>query len=196
MTPFRNHALPLRVASATLVLLLGPAMLAACGSDSTSSTAGQTSSAAGGQVLPVTSNPISNDATAKTLTIDSVLVENNEDPASKKAVDDHLEVELTNTGTTELDGFEVYSTFTDPTDKVSESYYTKLPDSFTIAPGATRTVHFDNTGATDHFPSNDFGILATSKNGLDVEVMVSATGAAVQTQSVKKDPGGAENPAE
>jgi len=171
-------------------------MLAACGSDSTSSTAGQTSSAAGGQVLPVTSNPISNDATAKTLTIDSVLVENNEDPASKKAVDDHLEVELTNTGTTELDGFEVYSTFTDPTDKVSESYYTKLPDSFTIAPGATRTVHFDNTGATDHFPSNDFGILATSKNGLDVEVMVSATGAAVQTQSVKKDPGGAENPAE
>lgn len=54
--------------------------------------------------------------------------------------------------------------------------------------------HFDNTGATDHFPSNDFSLYKTSVNELDVEVIASAEGTAVQTATVKKDAGGAETP--
>lgn len=71
--------------------------LAACGGAVTSSgsapaagSGSKPAAAAGsGRVLPVTTNPISNNATAKTLTIAKVLVENNVD-ASGKAVDDHL----------------------------------------------------------------------------------------------------------
>ena len=60
----------------------------------------------------------------------------------------------------------------------------------------TRIAHFDNTGATDHFPVNKFSLYSTSKNAMDVTVIVSAEGAAVQTATVKKDAGGAENPDE
>jgi hypothetical protein len=54
--------------------------------------------------------------------------------------------------------------------------------------------HFDNTGATDHFPVNKYSLYATSVNALDVEVIVSADGAAVQTATIQKDAGGAETP--
>lgn len=142
-------------------------------------------------VLPVTSNPISNNATAATLKIDSVLVENNVD-ANGKATDDHLEIAVSNTGTMGLVGFDVFYTFTDPTTATAESYYTKLPADFTVAPGAKRVIHFDSTGQPDHFPINKFSLYKTSTNALDVTVEVSAKGAAVATQSVKKDKGGAE----
>lgn len=144
------------------------------------------------QILPVQSNPIKNDATAQTLKIDSVLVENNVNPSDGSAADDHLEIALSNTGSKTLDGFEIFYTFTDPTANTSESYYAKLPPSFTIPAGETRVAHFDNTGEPDHFPTNKYSLYATSKNGLDVTVTVSATGAAVQTTTVKKDPGGDE----
>jgi hypothetical protein len=143
-------------------------------------------------VLPVAANPIVNNASAQTLAISSVLVENNADPTSGATVDDHLEIALKNTGSKELTGFEVYYSFTDPTAGTSESYYAKLPASFTIPAGGSRTVHFDNTGAPDHFPENQYSLYRTSKNALDVSVTVSANGAAVQTATVKKDAGGAE----
>lgn len=146
----------------------------------------------GGQVLPVKTNPIVNAATTPGLVIDSVLVENNEDPKSAKAVSDHLEVAMSNSGSTPLSGFEVFTTFTDRATKATESYYTKLPATFTIAPGASRIAHFDDTGATDHFPVNSFSVYSTSRNALDVVVKVSAEGVAVQEATVKKDKGGAE----
>ncbi len=155
------------------------------------SAAASRSTAGGGQILPVTADPITNTATAQTLTIDSVLVENNVG-ATGQATDDHLEIALSNTGTTDLTGVEVFYTFTDPTDNISESYYTKLPDSFTIPAGGTRIAHFDDTGAPDHFAVNDFSLYKTSPNAQEVTVEVSATDAAVQTASVMKDAGGAE----
>ncbi|MGD9795913.1 MAG: hypothetical protein AB7V43_20805 [Acidimicrobiia bacterium] len=142
-------------------------------------------------VLPVKTNPISNASTAKTLTIDSVLVENNVG-ASGKVTDDHLEIAMTNTGKVDLTNVEIYYTFTDPATKATESYYTKLPASFTIAAGKQRVAHFDDTGATDHFPVSKFSLYYTDTNALDVTVTVSASGAAVQTASVKKDAGGPE----
>lgn len=177
--------------------------LAACGGSSANDTSSATtaspdatSASSASQVLPVTDNPITNAATADTLVIDSVLVENNVDPATSQDAADHLEIALTNRGTTEVSGFEVFYTFTDPTDDITESYYLALPTDFTIPAGDSRVVHFDDTGAPDHFPENAFSLYHTSLNALDVEVQVSADGAAVQTATVQKDAGGAENPDE
>jgi hypothetical protein len=199
-----NHRTPgaRRVAALALVAAVG---LAACGGSSgttspttapsgvVTTSAGAAGSTSDGPVLPVKDNPITNTATAKVLAIDSVLVENNVDGAGK-AVDDHLEVTLSNSGSTDLSNVEVFYTFTDPTAGTAESYYTKLPSSFSVPAGGTRVVHFDNSGAADHFPVNQYSLYATSANALDVEVIVSADGAAVQTATVQKDAGGAETP--
>ena len=136
-------------------------------------------------------NPIRNTSTVATLKVESVRVEDNLDAAGK-GVSDHLEVTLRNTGPTPLSGVEFFSTFTDAKTKVTESYYVRLPDSFTIPAGASRVAHFDNSGLVDHFPVNKFSIFYTSKNALDGSVVVSATGAATQTMTFTKPAGGAE----
>jgi hypothetical protein len=174
--------------------VIGVTTLSACsGSDAPEPAVPSNSQASepSSQVLPTTQNPISNSSTAQTLKINSVLVENNED-ASGKAVDDHLEVALSNTGATPLTGFEVYYTFADSKTQESESYYAKLPAAFEIPANGQRVAHFDNTGATDHFPVNKFSLYHTDVNALNVTVQVSASGAAVQTATVKKDAGGPE----
>ena len=191
---------------AAAVALAGAIALGACGSSNSSTgstTAAPGSSGAvttttrgsgsGGPVLPVTDNPITNTATAQVLSIDSVLVENNVDAAGQP-VDDHLEITLSSSGTSDLADVEVFYTFTDPTAGSTEHYYAKLPSSFSVPAGGTRVVHFDDTGAVDHFPVNKYSLYATSLNALDLEVIVSATGAAVQTTTVQKDAGGAETP--
>ena len=169
------------------------AVVAAC-SDSTtaaSDTTGGPSSAGSSAVLPVDTNPIKNDSDTQALTIDQVLVENNEDDGGN-AVDDHLEIALTNTGAKDLGGFEVYYTISDPTTDETENYYTELPADFTIAPGAQRIVHFDNTGQPDHFAVNQYSLYYTDTNALDVTVEVSARGSAIATSTVQKDAGGEE----
>lgn len=183
---------PLRRRLAALGLVAGVG-LSACGGSSPTTATTSTTANGSARVLPVQDNPIVNPSTVHALKIDSVLVENNVDGAGK-AVDDHLEIALTNTGSTDLAGIEVFYTFTDPTAHLTESYYTKLPGSFAVPAGGSRAVHFDNTRATDHFASNEFSLYATSVNKLDVEVIVSAHGAAIQTTTVKKDAGGAETP--
>jgi hypothetical protein len=139
----------------------------------------------------VDANPINNTSTVQSLKIDSVLVENNVD-ASGATADDHLEIALSNTGATDLGGVEVFYTFTDPTTAVAENYYTKLPSDFTVPAGGKRIVHFDDSGAPDHFPVNKFSLYYTNTNAMDVNVVVSAKGAAVQTATIQKDAGGAE----
>lgn len=178
--------------------------LTACGGGATSASpatgsgTSTTSPAAGNssQVLPVAANPITNTSTAPGLTIKSVLVENNEDPATKKVVADHLEIALQNSSTATLSGFEVYYTFTDRKTKDTEGYYADLGPDFTIPAGSSRIVHFDQTGSVDHFPDNNYSLYHESKNALDVTVQVSAKGVAVADASVKKDAGGPENPDE
>ena len=191
-------------------LLTGASMLTACGASTntasttstTSTTPAQASGSApgatagtnpnrGGPVLPVAGNPITNTSTAQMLKIDSVLVENNVDTAGK-ATSDHLEIALANTGATDLSGVEVFYTFTDPATNVTENYYAKLPGEFTIPANGTRAAHFDHTSTTDHFPVSDFSLYYTDANALEVTVVVSATGAAVQTTTIQKDAGGPE----
>ena len=145
----------------------------------------------GGPVLPVADNPIANRATAATLHVDSVSVENNVD-ASGKAIDDHLEILLSNSGATALGDLEVFYTFSDRSTGVSESYYARLPATFTVPAAGSRVAHFDATGAPDHFAVSKFSLYYTDPNELDVTVVVSAGGAAVQTTTLKKDAGGAE----
>lgn len=182
---------------AAVLALAGILGLSACSSGSPKTTAAQQPGApggpSGGRVLPVTVDPITNAATAQTLHIASVLVENNIDDRGKPA-DDHLEITVSNSGTTDLTGVEVFYTIADSTARKSESYYTKLPNGFTIPTGGTRTIHFDGTGAVDHFPVNPYSLYYTSTNALEITVKVSAQGAAIQTATAKKDAGGAEAP--
>ena len=151
------------------------------------STANATASS--GAVLPVPNNPITNTATAQTLKVDSALVENNLD-ATGKAASDHLEIALSNTGTTDATEIEIFYSFVDPTAAATENYYTKLPADFTVPAGGKRIVHFDDTGAPDHFPVNKFSLYYTSTNAMDVSVIASAKGAALQKFDLKKDAGG------
>lgn len=191
MTPITHATRSWRLGAAAIV---GGLALAGCGG--ASSKAPVAPAAGRSQVLPVTENPIRNPSAVQALKIDSVLVENNVDPRTGKSAPDHLEIALQNTGPAVAGNVEVFYTLTDPKKKISESYYAKLGDSFTIPAGGKRVVHFDDTGAPDHYPVNKFSLYYTSKAALDVSVTVSATDAAVQTATVTKDPGGAENPGE
>jgi hypothetical protein len=143
------------------------------------------------QVLPVADNPIANNSTAAGLTITKVLVENNVSAITGKAVDDHLEIALKNSSTKPFDRVAIYYKITDTSKGASEGYYTTL-DGVTIAPGATRVVHFDNTGVPDHYPVNKYSLYYTDKNALVVTVAASSPGVKVATFTVKKDAGGAE----
>lgn len=194
MTHNRNRN---RLAFAT-VALASISLLAACGggTSNTSNNAAtpSTSNAAPtpGAVLPVDTNPITNTATADGLIIDSVLVENNVDPTTGKGASDHLEIALTNTGATDLTGFEIYYTFADTKTSATENYYFKLPADFTIPAGGARTAHFDDAGSPDHFPANKFSLYYTDTNALTVTVTVSAKDVKAQTTTITKDAGGAE----
>lgn len=187
-------------------LLAGAVTLAACGAGSNSTTPASITVATSGAasdttvvktasnnepVLPVVSNPITNKSTVQALSIDSVIVENNVD-ATGKAASDHLEIALSNTGSAELTAFEVYYTFTDPTTSVTENYYAQLPASFSIPAGGKRIAHFDKTGTVDHFPVSQFSLYYTDTNAMKVTVTVSASNAATQTATIKKDAGGPE----
>ena len=57
-------------------------------------------------------------------------------------------------------------------------------------------MHFDDSGAVDHYPDNEFSLYHASMNQMQVDVTVSATGVAPQSASVNKDAGGDENPDE
>ena len=157
----------------------------------TTAPAATTPSGGTAQVLPVAANPISNNSAAAGLTISKVLVENNVAADTGKAVGDHLEIALKNTSTKPLDQIAIYYKITDKAKATSEGYYTKL-DGVTIAPGATRVVHFDSTGASDHYPVNKYSLYYTDKNALVVDVTASSPNVKVATFSVKKGAGGAE----
>ncbi len=171
------------------------ALASGCGgggaSSASSAPTSATPAATTGRVLPVTRNPISNASTAPGVTITKALVENNVSPDTGKAVDDHLEIALRNTSSKPLDRIGVYYKITDPAKGMSEGYFTKL-DGVTIDPGATRVIHFDPTGAADHYPVNKYSLYYTDKNALVVDVMASSPNVKPATFTVKKDAGGAE----
>lgn len=186
-----RRALPL-IAVGAAVAIAGCGGSSGSGSPSGSAGPGASPPAsATKQILPVADNPITNSSTAPGLRITKVLVENNVSADTGKAVDDHLEVALKNSTSKPLDGLSVYYKITDPKTKDTEGYFTKL-EKFTVPSGSTRVAHFDNTGATDHYPTNKFSLYYTDKNALVVDVTASSPNVKPATFTVKKDSGGAE----
>ena len=197
-----RHSLSLLKGFALVAVGLTTVLAAGCGSGGNANAPAATTAApstnaapgaapAGGRVLPVTANPITNTSTEAGLTITKALVENNVAADTGKAVDDHLEVELKNTSTTPLDDVSIYYTITDPASGASESYYAELT-GFTIAPGASRIAHFDASSAADHYPVNKYSLYYTDKNALTVDVTASSPTTKPATFTVHKDAGGAE----
>ena len=135
-------------------------------------------------------NPIQESSTTVGFTISGLLVENNVD-ADGADVADHLEFKVTNTGTAVLTDFDIYTTITDQTTGDVQSYYRTLP-GFTVQPGETKDIHFDNTGLPDHYSVNPSSAYYVNQNGLTLDVIVHAAGFVPQSGTVSKDPGGAE----
>ena len=174
-----------RTTTVAIAILGGALLLAGCGSSPTPLTF---TSATASVVLPVSSDPIVNTATAPTLSITYAAAENNIDPVTNKNIADRLELTLKNTGTTPLTGFEVYYTMTDTKTGKSEAYYEKL-SGMVLAAGQASTVYFDNKTDPGHYPENAFSIYRTSNNQVDFAIQVSATGSKIATATATKSPG-------
>ncbi len=141
-------------------------------------------------------NPFTGNSTQEGFQITSLLVENNYDPATKKAVDDHLEITLKNITGKDLADFVVYYTVTDNVINKKEGYIVKLK-SFTLKNGETKTIHFDNNNAPDsllpeHFGENPNSIYRTNIDAKVFEVIISTPGYKIISEKVNKDPGGSE----
>ncbi|CAB4881095.1 MAG: hypothetical protein F2793_06660 [Actinobacteria bacterium] len=145
-------------------------------------------SAPAGVVLPVTSNPIVNTATAPNLEVTFAGVEDLVDPATGAAIDDRLMLTLKNTGTTPMTGLEVYYEMTDVVTTATEAYYQKL-DGVTIPAGQETTVYFDNQTEPGHFPENEFSLFRASTNEVDFAIQVSAPDAKIATATAVKATG-------
>ncbi|MCB0208959.1 MAG: hypothetical protein KDJ52_06505 [Anaerolineae bacterium] len=135
-------------------------------------------------------NPTQEAGTTDGFTITSILVENNVNPTGGDAPD-HLELTLSSQSTTDLTDFDVYYTIKDLTTNDTQAYYRTLP-GFSLKPGESKTVHFDNTGQPDHFSVNPNSMFYTDPNQLQVEATLHAKGFAPQTASVNKDASDAE----
>jgi len=138
-----------------------------------------------------TEDPINNNSTIEGFIITSVLVENNIDPVTNKAADDHLEIELKNTSGNELKGFEVYYTVKDNDTNIIEAYYVRLPD-FILKRGETKSINFDNKDGDGHYSVNINSTYFTTASAKVFEVTVSTDGYKPVSGKVNKDPGGEE----
>lgn len=127
------------------------------------------------QVLPITSNPIVNTSTTPGIEITKANVEDNEDPVTKKAINDKLQLSIKNTSTTDIKNAEIFYEMKDTTTSKTESYYQKL-DGLVIAPGATETIFFDNETGALHYPENKYSLYRTSTNEVTFSIEISAPG--------------------
>jgi hypothetical protein len=132
-------------------------------------------------------NPIQETSSSAGFAIDAILVENNVD-ANNQPTPDHLELSITNTGTGEITGFDIYYTITDLTTNQVQGFFRTLP-GFTLAAGERKSLHFDNTGQPDHFSADPNSMYYTDHNQLKIEVILHAAGYTPQTASVNKDAG-------
>ncbi len=191
-----------KLATITATGVLGVLALAGCSSSSTPTTAPPAASAAStaaspapgaasaavGVVLPVTANPIVNTSTNDVLTVTYAAVEDNVDPATGQAIDDRLQLTLSNSGSTPLTGVEVYYEMTDVVTGAQEAYYQPL-DGLTVPAGGEVTVYFDNQTGAGHYPENQFSLYRSSANEVDFAIQVSAPDAQIATATAVKATG-------
>ena len=136
-------------------------------------------------------NPIDHAGAAAPFTISELLVENNVEPGTSKSAPDHLEIAVTNTGTTPLTGFSLYYSFTDQDSGKVESVFRTL-DGFTVPAGGEARIQFDDGTVAEHFRANPNSIYITSQAGKVVDVVLKLDGFAPVSAQVMKDKGGAE----
>ncbi len=138
-----------------------------------------------------TENPIKNDSVAEGFKITDALVENNLDPTTNKATNDHLEVIVKNIASKDLSDFEFYYTVVDPATNKTEGYYKKLT-GFILKSGETKSIHFDDIKAVDHFRDNPNSIYHTTSAAKVFNLVLSTPGYKIETVKINKDPGGDE----
>jgi hypothetical protein len=136
-------------------------------------------------------NPINNNSINEGFQIINGIVENNVDPVTKKAVNDHLELTLKNTSGKELKGFEIYYTISDNITNQKEGYYKNIPDLILKA-GETKSIHFDNQSGDGHYSANINSIYSTSINAKTFNVIISTSGYKIASIQINKDAGGNE----
>lgn len=136
-------------------------------------------------------NPIDTSGAPAPFKISELLVENNVEPGTSKAAPDHLEIAVTNSGTTALTGFSLYYSFTDQDSGKVESVFRKL-DGFSVPAGGEARIQFDDGTVAGHFRANPNSIYITSQAGKVVDVVLKVDGFAPVTAQVMKDKGGAE----
>jgi len=136
-------------------------------------------------------NPISADGAAAPFTIGEALVENNYDYAANKDANDHLELQIVNSGAREIGGFSAYYSIKDLDTGVVESYFAPLA-GFSVPANGDARIHFDEGSLPGHFRANPNGIYATSQAAKLFSVEVKAEGYQPVTVDINKDPGGAE----
>lgn len=136
-------------------------------------------------------NPIDMTGAAAPFAIKEALVENNYDYAAKKDATDHLELLVTNSGSTDLTGFSIYYSMTDADTGKVEGTFRKL-DGFTVPAGGEARIHFDDGTVAGHFRANPNSIYITSQAAKTISVVLKADGFAPVSVDIAKDKGGAE----
>lgn len=136
-------------------------------------------------------NPIDMTGAAAPFAIKEALVENNYDYAAKKDATDHLELLVTNSGSTDLTGLSIYYSMKDADTGKVEGTFRKL-DGFTVPAGGEARIHFDDGTVAGHFRANPNSIYITSQAAKTISVVLKADGFAPVTVDIAKDKGGAE----
>lgn len=180
-----------RLITIPVIAALAIGAFAGCSASPTTASPGAAASASAAAVLPVNTNPITNTSMKPGLSVTYAAVQDNVDPATKKAIDDRLEITVKNSTRAAAAGLEVYYTMKDVTTGKSESYYQDL-GSLTIAPNAETTVYFDKTASAGHYPENTFSIYRSSTNQVDFTIEVSATGLKPATAKASRGAGSGE----
>ena len=118
-------------------------------------------------------------------------VEDNFDPATKKDVTDHLELEVKNTPSGDLKDLTAYYSIQDEVTGKVEAYYVPLK-GLTIKAGEAIAVNFDDSGLPGHFRDNPNSSYHKSENAKLFTVQLAASGFAPVEIEIHKDTGGAE----
>ena len=135
-------------------------------------------------------NPIQADSSTNGIRIDDIRVENNVNTAGK-STSDHLELKVTNISTVSLSDFEVYYSIKDLKTEEIQAYYRTLPD-FSLKPGETKKLHFDNSGEPGHYSVNPNSLYFTSQNKRELVISLHPKNFSILNIKVNKDAGGTE----
>ena len=138
-----------------------------------------------------TVNPISVAGAPAPFAIKEALVENNYDFAAKKDAPDHLELQVTNTGTAPLTNFSIYYSITDADTGKVEGTFRKL-DGFSVPANGEARLHIDDAAIAGHFRFNPNSIYTSSQAAKPFAVMLKQGDFAPVSVDIAKDKGGPE----